>query len=113
MPFAPLARDKIIDLTSRLDARGHLCWDVPQGNWTLLRLGHTSNGQDSHTGTPAGLGPECNKMDTAALDIHFKSLMEKLIADVGPLAGKTLVGTHIDSWEVKTQNWIPAFRQEL
>ena len=39
--------------------------------------------------------------------------MGKLVADVGPLAGKTLVSTHIDSWEVGVQNWTPRFRQEF
>ena len=34
--------------------------------------------------------------------------MAKLIADNGPLVGeKTLVSTHIDSWEVGSQNWTP------
>ena len=39
--------------------------------------------------------------------------MGKLIADVGPLAGKTLAMTHIDSWEVHTQNWTPRLRAEF
>jgi hypothetical protein len=39
--------------------------------------------------------------------------MANLIADVGELAGKTLVATHIDSWEVGSQNWTPRFREEF
>ena len=39
--------------------------------------------------------------------------MGKIVADVGPLAGKTLVATHIDSWEVGSQNWTPRFREEF
>ena len=31
----------------------------------------------------------------------------------GPLAGKSLVATHIDSWEVGSQNWTPKFREEF
>ena len=43
----------------------------------------------------------------------FAGLMGKLIADSKPLAGKTLVSTHIDSWEVGSQNWTPQFREEF
>ena len=32
---------------------------------------------------------------------------------MGPLAGKTLVATHIDSWEVNSQNWTPRFAEEF
>ena len=39
--------------------------------------------------------------------------MAKLIADVGPAAGKTLVSTHIDSWEVGFQNWTPQMPAEF
>lgn len=35
------------------------------------------------------------------------------IADSKPLAGKTLVATHIDSWETGSQNWTPKLREEF
>ena len=37
----------------------------------------------------------------------------KLLADVGPLAGKTIVSTHIDSWEAGSGNWTDGFREEF
>jgi hypothetical protein len=39
--------------------------------------------------------------------------MAKLIADVGPAAGKALVATHIDSWENGAQNWTARMREEF
>ena len=40
--------------------------------------------------------------------------MAKLVADVGPeAAGKTLVATHIDSWENGAQNWTSRMREEF
>ena len=39
--------------------------------------------------------------------------MGKIIADSGPFVGKSLVATHIDSWEVGSQNWTPKFREEF
>ena len=41
--------------------------------------------------------------------------MGRLIADNRPLSGqgKVLVSTHIDSWEVGSQNWTPRMREEF
>ena len=40
-------------------------------------------------------------------------MVGKLLADVGPLAGKTVVSTHIDSWEAGSGNWTDGFREEF
>ncbi|MBI4892672.1 MAG: hypothetical protein HY821_18755 [Acidobacteria bacterium] len=103
------ARD-VINLTARMDAAGRLAWDVPAGDWTILRFGHTSTGQTNRPAPSEGL--ECDKLDRAALDAHFRQFTEKLLADAGP-ARKALAGTHFDSWEVGAQNWSPAFAKEF
>ena len=102
----------ILDLTAQLKD-GRLSWDVPPGKWTVLRLGHTPTGKDNHPAPESGRGLECDKLNTAGADAMFAGLMAKLTADVGPLTGKTLVSTHIDSWEVGSQNWTRGFRQEF
>ncbi|MEP0766905.1 MAG: glycosyl hydrolase family 43 [Fimbriimonadia bacterium] len=103
----------ILDLTSRMRPNGTLDWDVPEGQWTILRIGHTTTGAINLPAPAAAQGLECDKMSKVAVETHFSALMGKLIADVGPLAGKTLVSTHIDSWEVGSQNWTPRFREEF
>jgi len=40
-------------------------------------------------------------------------MMGPLIADVGDAAGRTLVATHIDSWENGSQNWTARMREEF
>jgi hypothetical protein len=108
-----IAKDAIVDLTARMDAAGKLTWNVPAGNWTILRFGRTSTGKENHPAPEAGKGLECDKLSKRAAEVHFEGLMGKLIADVGPLAGTTLAWTHIDSWEVGTQNWTDGFREEF
>ncbi len=110
---AVVPRERVVDLSARLGKDGRLAWDVPAGRWTLLRLGYTPTGKDNHPAPLEGRGLECDKLSREALDVHFAGLMGKLIADAGPLAGKTLTTTHIDSWEVHTQNWTPLFREEF
>lgn len=108
-----IARDRIVDLTDRMSASGHLSWDVPEGAWTIVRIGHTLTGAVNAPAPLSGQGLECDKLSKEGSEAAFNGLMGKLIADVGPLAGKTLVRTHIDSWENGSQNWTPRFREEF
>jgi hypothetical protein len=110
-----IRRDGIVDLTAQMDANGKLTWDAPSGNWTVLRFGHTTTGKDNHPAPESGRGLECDKLSKEAAAAMFNGLMGKLIADNQSLTGqgKTLVATHIDSWEVGSQNWTPRMREEF
>lgn len=108
-----IGRDRIVELTAKMDAAGKLTWDVPEGRWTILRIGHTTTGKDNHPAPEAGRGLECDKLSKAGIEAHFAGLMAKLVADSKPLVGKSLVTTHIDSWEVGSQNWTPQMREEF
>jgi hypothetical protein len=105
-------RGAVLNLTDKLTAP-RLRWDVPVGKWTILRIGHTSTGKDNHPAPEGGRGLECDKLSTEALDVHFDHLMGRLIAENRERTGtdKTLVRTHIDSWETHAQNWTPRFRE--
>jgi hypothetical protein len=47
--------------------------------------------------------------------VHYRNLVGSLAAENKALAGKgkTLISTHIDSWEVGSQNWTPKMREEF
>ena len=104
--------DSIVDLSAHFQ-NGRLSWDAPAGKWTVLRIGHTSTGKDNHPAPASGRGLECDKLSKEAVDAMFAGLMGKIIADSPALAGKTLVTTHIDSWEVHSQDWTPRMREEF
>jgi len=112
-PDQVVTRAKIVDLTSRLGADGKLSWAVPEGDWIILRVGYTPTGVKNHPVGKEGTGLECDKMSRKAVEAHWAGLMDKVIKEVGPLAGKTLRSVHIDSWEVGSQNWTPKFREEF
>ncbi|MBQ9660016.1 MAG: hypothetical protein IJV37_01950 [Bacteroidales bacterium] len=113
-PGTAVARpEDVLDLTDRMDADGTLRWAAPRGNWTVIRFGYTSNGKFNHPASPQGVGLECDKMDSTALDIHFKAFPEKLLRAAGPYAGKTFTYLLVDSWECGQQNWTAAFPQEF
>jgi hypothetical protein len=116
-PVAPedevIARDRIANISERMDTDGKLSWDVPAGRWLVLRFGHTTTGKENHPAPESGRGLECDKFSKEAAGAHYRALMGKLVPDFGPLAGKTLVSTHIDSWEVGSQNWTPRMGEEF
>ena len=106
-------RGDVVDLTSKLTSDGHLNWRVPAGKWIVLRLGYTPTGVKNHPAPAEGEGLECDKFSKAALDAHWAGFMQKILDDLGPLAGKTLDSSLIDSYEVGGQNWTGNFREEF
>ncbi len=109
---ATINQYEILDLTSKYQ-KGRLIWEVPPGNWTIIRFGHGPTGATNHPAPKAGLGYECDKMSKEAVEIHFHKFLGDIMALAGPLKGKTLVATHVDSWEVGYQNWTKAFPEEF
>ncbi len=112
-PALLIARDRIVDLTAQLKPDGRLNWNIPAGPWTILRFGHTSTGAQCAPAPASGRGLECDKLSTEGIEAQFAGMMAKLIADVGPAAGKSLVATHVDSWENGAQNWTARMREEF
>jgi len=112
---AMIDKERLVDLTAHMVGDGRLAWDAPaaQGNWTVVRFGHTFNGAESHPAPATGAGPECDKLSKEGIEAHFNGMIGKLIEDVGTLAGKTFAATHVDSWEVGGGNWTPKMREEF
>jgi hypothetical protein len=110
-----IAIGQIIDLTSRLSAGGRLEWEVPTGEWTIVRFGRTSTGQSTRPAPLPGLGFESDKFDPAAIAAHFDAFTAKLIQAIGPrsASGNGLTTIHFDSWEMSSQNWSKNFRTEF
>jgi len=104
---------RVVDLTAKMDKDGKLVWDAPAGKWTVLRFGHTSTGAQNGPAPATGRGLECDKLSKQGIEANFNGMMGKLIGDVGPGAGKSLISTHVDSWEIGAQNWTAKMREEF
>lgn len=100
-----VAPGDVVVLTDRLEADGRLRWDAPAGSWAILRFGYTSTGATNAPATREGRGLECDKMDPAAVERHFRAFPERLIAEAGAHAGKAFRFVLVDSWEAGYQNW--------
>lgn len=107
---------QIRDITDCLDASGTLTWDVPEGDWTIMRFAATATGANTRPAPLPGMGLECSKMDRDAFDVHAENFIDKLLKAVGKRQTDGKAGWcyfHIDSWEMGAQNYSPAFLEEF
>lgn len=101
-----IAPSRIIDLTSRLRTDGTLDWEVPAGEWSVLRLGYTLSGWMSKPAPAGGRGLEVDKLSQAALGRYFNDgLIKASLEAAGAHTGKAFSALEIDSYEAGAQNW--------
>ncbi len=107
--------DKVVELTAKLGKDGKLVWDVPPGDWTVMRLGRTITGQVTRPAPEPGLGLESDKFDKGSLDAHFANFVGSLLKTTGEPKrdGTGFTTMHFDSWEMSSQNWSVRFREQF
>jgi hypothetical protein len=104
---------EVVDLSTHLGKDGIFRWDVPAGEWTILRTGYTMTGSrwgaypegDTFKG---GEGFQIDYLSTAALDDHFSHL-GNLVLDEAKQAGGKLAFLWSDSWECGKLTWTQDF----
>jgi hypothetical protein len=104
----------VLDLSDKLGANGILKWTPPAGDWQLLRFGYTI-GDHAYVSTSSDgwKGFALDVYSATAFQNYWDKIVEPLIADAGPLSGKSLKYLHTDSWEVELANWTPTLRAEF
>ncbi len=104
----------VIDLTKNISSDGTLQWDAPAGEWQILRFGYTIGDHAFvSTSSEGWSGYAIDVYSATAFQHYWDKIVEPLIQDAGPLAGKTLKYLHTDSWEVELANWTPTLRAEF
>jgi len=98
---------QLVNLSDRMQANGSLQWDVPKGEWIIMRIGYTPTAKTNGAAGADGRGLDCDKVSRKALEVHLTGMIDKVIADAGPMAGKGkgLTTIHTDSWESQQFNW--------
>ncbi len=105
--------NKMINISQYLDSNSVLRWNIPEGNWTILRIGHTSTGHTNYIGGK-GLGLECDKFNPEIVKFQFDQWFGKVFNEIDQkLASEVLKVFHVDSWECGSQNWSVVFRDEF
>lgn len=110
---ATINRSQIVILTSKMTDDGLLQWNAPQGEWVILRIGHTPNGQRNRPAPAGGRGLECDKMSKQAVDAYWKGGIDPIVKKLGGLIGSVLTNCVIDSYEVGQTNWTSGFEKSF
>jgi hypothetical protein len=100
-----------IDLGANLGENDLLDWEVPAGDWAVLRFGCTLTGKKTSFSSPTGAGLESDPLDSAAMESQFQHIAGVLRQAVGPDAGPVFRSVQIDSWEIELPNWTMKFLQ--
>jgi hypothetical protein len=107
----------IIDISDRWRADRAFQWDVPEGEWTILRTGYTLTGSkwepypmgDTFAG---GAGYQIDYMNASSLDNYFNYL-GKIALKESKKAGGRLAYLWGDSWEAGKLTWTQDFARQF
>ena len=108
-----VAKDQVIDLSDKMSTDGELDWEVPAGEWTIYRFGHTTRGTLIQPAQWQATGLECDKMSEEAVSFHMDHVIGEIQKHVGDLIGKGFNSIHFDSYEAGTPTWTPKMREEF
>ncbi len=98
-----------IDISKNLSKDGKLTCKIPQGKWTVLRMGYTSTGAKNHPAQPEGHGLEIDKFEKEFVRYHIEKSLGRTFKESKKYLGKAFNGILLDSWEVGFQGWTQKF----
>jgi alpha-L-rhamnosidase len=105
---------RVIDISSAVDASGHLHWSPPSpGAWELLRIGYTDSDARVSTSSAAWQGLAIDYLDRGAFDTYWDHTVAPLLDVSRPYLKTTLVSLATDSWELGGTNWTGRFGDEF
>jgi hypothetical protein len=110
-PGLVLSQDQIIDLTSKVSEDGTLTWEVPEGEWIILRTGMTPTGTENAPVAEEGRGYEVDKMNKEAVIAHFDAYAGKILAMIPPKERNGIRHIVADSYEQGSENWTEGFAE--
>ncbi len=99
---------EVVDLKDKVAEDGTLTWDVPEGNWKVLRLGYSLTGARNAPAPEEATGLEVDKLDPGAWSRYFHKYLDMYKEATGGLIGERGIQYILtDSYEAGCQNWTP------
>ena len=105
--------DKILNITDKIDANGVLNWDIPPGEWVIMRFAYEPTGASTKHGRANLIGRECDKLSVDAAELHWKHYAGVIADSLKASNSGNLSGIAMDSHEAGTQNWTDKFIEEF
>ena len=108
-----LDKEKLLNLTGKMDAQGRLVWDVPEGAWTVVRLGVESYKEPNYPAPVEGAGLECDRMDPQAIYLVFNNYVGRLLREARAKGYRCFKGFDTDSYESVEQDFCVDFPEQF
>jgi len=95
---------KVIDLTAKVKD-GLLSWDIPEGNWVIMRTAMRTTRVTNGPASPEGTGLEIDKINKAHIGSHFDAFIGEVLRRI-PAEDRTTFKVIVqDSYETGGLNW--------
>jgi hypothetical protein len=104
---------QVVDLTSKMGPDGSLNWQVPEGNWTVVRMGYSLTGKKNHPATPEATGFEVDKLSSRHVSDYMKTYTDMVSDAASPNYSKSFRYFLMDSWEAGQENWTEDMLQQF
>ena len=88
--------NQVVDLTKMTDADGKLRWEVPAGDWDILRFVCSNHGQQLIVPSPNSGGPMIDFFDPRATEFHLDHILNTILKELGR---KSFEGTSFKTLE--------------
>lgn len=107
--------DQVVDITSHFKD-GKLDWQVPAGEWTIMRTAMCPTLVTNAPTSQEGRGLEVDKMSKKHVAAHFDAYIGEILRRIPPKDRSTFKVVVQDSYETGGQNWtddmIAAFKKK-
>ena len=105
--------EQVLDISDRMSPDGLLEWDVPDGDWIIMRTGMCLTGVKNAPASPEGTGLEVDKMSKAHVAAHFDGFIGKVLERIPAEDRKSFKIVVEDSYEMGSQNFTDGFSDEF
>ena len=114
MPLIPdslltVGEGSLVDISDCLGKDGRLKWQVPEGEWVIMRLGMATTGKTNSPATSEATGLEVDKMSYDYTQEHFKAFLGKIYDRIPAEDRACWKYTVVDSYEAHWQNFTDSF----
>ena len=105
--------EKVLDITQFMTADGKLNWNVPEGDWVIIRTGMTPTGTKNSPASPEATGYEVDKMSKEHAALHFDGHMGEILRRIPEADRKCFKVVVQDSYEQGGQNFTDGFLDQF
>ncbi len=103
--YEGIQSSEVKDITANMSEDGTLVWDVPAGEWVVMRTAMLPTGTLCSPAPVEGTGLETDKMSRKHIRTHFDNYLGQILKRIPAEDRKTFKVCVEDSYETGGQNW--------